>query len=70
MELDPTIFKISPEQISDQLKSGNPSIWIRMGGPDNKQVNEHSIAVRVSTLSEGDEILIAQKIKQILLENL
>jgi hypothetical protein len=41
-----------------------------MGGPDNKQVNEHSIAVRVSTLSEGDEILIAQKIKQILLENL
>ena len=70
MELDPTIFKISPEQISDQLKSGNPSIWIRMGGPDNKQVNEHSIAVRVSTLSEGDELLIAHKIKQILLENL
>ena len=70
MELDPTIVKISPKQISDQLKSGNPSIWIRMGGPDNKQVNEHSIAVRVSTLSEGDEILIAHKIKQILLENL
>ena len=68
MELDPTIFNITPRQISEQLKAANPSIWIRMGGPDNKQVNENSIAVRVSTLPEGSEIFVAKQIKQILLE--
>ena len=68
MELDPTIFNITPRQISEQLKAANPSIWIRMGGPDNKQVNENSIAVRVSTLPEGSEIFVANQIKQILLE--
>lgn len=69
MEVDPTIFTITAGQIAEELKSSNPSIWLRMGGPDNKHVNENSIAARVSTLSEGTEIFIAKKIRDILLKN-
>ena len=48
------------EEVGEELKAGNPSIWARQPvGPDE-------IVFRIPTLKEGGEKVIAERLRQIL----
>ena len=56
-------------EVSKELRAGNPSIWVASGSaghPDGYPPGEDSIIIRVPTLKEGGEQVIAQRLREIL----
>ena len=54
--------------VSAELRAGNPSIWVRAptgGHPDYYPPGENYFVVRMPTLKEGGEEVIAERLKQI-----
>ena len=51
-----------------ELKAGNPSIWVRSPNrrPDDYPEGQNSFVIRMPTLKEGGEKVIAQRLREIL----
>jgi L-seryl-tRNA(Ser) seleniumtransferase len=60
LTIDPAKAGKSAQDVIDELKAGNPSIWVRELPEDN------SLAIRMLTLREGGEKVIAQRLREIL----
>jgi hypothetical protein len=46
-------------QVIEKLRAGNPSIWVRGGG--------NSFAVTVPHLVEGEEQIVARRLREVLM---
>jgi D-glucosaminate-6-phosphate ammonia-lyase len=58
--IDSTVVGMTAEEIAEELKDGNPSIWVRHPvGPD-------SLVFRMPTLRPGGEQVIAQTMRELL----
>ena len=60
LTIDPEKAGKSAQDVIDELKDGNPSIWVR------ELPEEKSLAIRMLTLKEGGEHVIAQRLREIL----
>ena len=60
LTIDPEKAGKSAQDVIDELKDGNPSIWVR------ELPEEKSLAIRMLTLKEGGEHIIAQRLREIL----
>lgn len=58
--VDPAKVGKTAAQVVEELRRGNPSIWVR------EDVENNSFAVRMPTLKEGGEKTIAERLKQVL----
>ena len=58
----------SAGQVVEELKAGNPSIWVRSpyGRPDYYPPDADSFAIRMPQLKEGGEKIIAERLREIL----
>lgn len=54
--------------VVNELKAGNPSIWVRSPNarPDDYPEGQNSFVIRMPTLKEGGEKVIAQRLREIL----
>ncbi len=68
VKLDVAKLGKNAEDVVAELKAGNPSIWVRApyGRPDYYPPGADSFAVRMHTLREGGEKVIAQRLIEIL----
>ena len=56
-------------EVVDELRAGNPSIWVASGAgghPDRYPTGSDSFIIRVPTIEEGGEEVIAQRLREIL----
>ena len=60
LTIDPEKAGKTAQDVIDELKAGNPSIWVR------ELPEENSLAIRMFTLKEGGEQVIAQRLREIL----
>ena len=60
VQLSPSHFRITPDQIRERLLEEEPKVLVRPSGPRGIRVNG-------GTLSEGQEQLVAQRLKEVLL---
>ena len=60
LTIDPEKAGKSAQDVIDELKDGNPSIWVR------ELPEEKSLAIRMLTLREDGEHVIAQRLREIL----
>ena len=68
VKLDVAKLGKNAEDVVAELRAGNPSIWVRSpyGRPDYYPPGADSFAVRMQTLREGGEQIIAQRLIEIL----
>ena len=68
VKLDVAKLGKNAEDVVAELRAGNPSIWVRSpyGRPDYYPPGADSFAVRMPTLREGGEKVIAQRLIEIL----
>ncbi len=54
--------------VVNELRAGNPSIWVRSPNarPDDYPEGQNSFVIRMPTLKEGGEKIIAQRLREIL----
>ena len=60
LTIDPEKAGKSAQDVIDELKAGNPSIWVR------ELPEENSLVIRMLTLKEDGEQVIAQRLREIL----
>ena len=60
LQLLPSRFRLTRDQIKERLLSEEPRILVRDSGPNG-------IRVKAGTLAEGQEVLVAQRLKELLL---
>lgn len=58
--IDPDQTGKTAEMVIEELKGGNPSIWVR------ELPEEDSLVIRMQTLKQGGEKIIAQRLREIL----
>ena len=55
----------SAQDVVDELRAGNPSIWVRDRDRDLGEESD-SFVIRIPTLKEGGEKVIADRLREIL----
>jgi L-seryl-tRNA(Ser) seleniumtransferase len=73
LRYDQRYIKIKPSDVAEQLRQGEPSIELNPatgGGVENSglPVDENTIVVGVWTLQPGEDLIVAERLKNILLK--
>ena len=68
VHLDSQVLGKTAIEVVNELREGNPSIWVRSPNarPDDYSDGQNSFVIRMPTLKEGGEKVIAQRLKEIL----
>ena len=68
VQLDSQALGKTAIDVVNELRAGNPSIWVRSPNarPDDYPEGQNSFVIRMPTLKEGGEKIIAQRLREIL----